>query len=52
MRGENMNGEGRKYTYSGSGVDVLRNDEFTDYIKSIVKIRNGWLKNLQDTLRF
>jgi phosphoribosylformylglycinamidine cyclo-ligase len=33
-----MNGEGRKYTYSGSGVDVLRNDEFTDYIKSVVKI--------------
>ncbi|QAV33562.1 phosphoribosylformylglycinamidine cyclo-ligase [Fervidobacterium changbaicum] len=32
-----INGE-KKYTYSGSGVDVLRNDEFTDYIKNVVKV--------------
>jgi len=26
-----------RYTYSQSGVDVLRNDEFTDYIKNLLK---------------
>lgn len=30
--------ENRRYTYSGSGVDVFRNDEFTDFIKSEVKL--------------
>jgi len=33
-----------KYTYSGSGVDVTRNDEFTDYIKQVVKLPNWVMK--------
>lgn len=33
-----------KYTYSQSGVDVVRNDEFTDYIKSIVNLPNWVMK--------
>ncbi|MGB9614085.1 MAG: phosphoribosylformylglycinamidine cyclo-ligase [Fervidobacterium sp.] len=32
------------YTYSSSGVDVLRNDEFTDYIQSILKLPDWVLR--------
>lgn len=31
-----------KYTYSGSGVDVTRNDEFTDYIKQVEITKLGY----------
>lgn len=34
----------RNYTYSGSGVDVIRNDEFTDYIKEIVTLPSWVMK--------
>ncbi len=33
-----------KYTYSSSGVDVIRNDEFTDYIKSITNLPDWVMK--------
>lgn len=33
-----------KYTYSGSGVDVSRNDDFTDFIKSKTKLPEWILK--------
>ncbi|MCX7653460.1 MAG: phosphoribosylformylglycinamidine cyclo-ligase [Fervidobacterium sp.] len=33
-----------KYTYSSSGVDVTRNDDFTDFIKSIVRVPEWVIK--------
>ncbi len=33
-----------KYTYSGSGVDVFRNDDFTDHIKNVIKVPDWVLK--------
>jgi len=33
-----------KYTYSASGVDVLRNDDFTDFIKSKIKLPDWVIK--------
>ena len=34
----------RKYTYSASGVDVFRNDDFTEFIKSKVRLPNWVIK--------